>query len=286
MRKSRELLKGKTQMAGVLVFCYLLICGGIGGVFGSVVVHGGEDNGVLVRIVVGGFLVGVLVIVNLVGFLVQSVFYYVCKSYHHQGIDKSALHDHLGGYLGDYWESYRSHSSSSLFSPAAASFQPPIVAGERVLFSWKSTVRFILISSSSSSSPSYSISIEFNPSPPANSSSSRSSVNRRSSLALIRRLQLTDRFSQIAGTHLQRQSPSPVTSLILESSIFPGEFSVNLVDRHIRFNPLLAPAFVEQTSDNFHTSPVVFSIRRDSFPFHSPVSTLLRSSDIIVFFGQ
>ena len=65
-------------------------------------VHGGEDYGVFTRIVVGGFLVGLLVIVNLVGLLVQSVFYYVCKSYHHQGIDKSALHDHLGGYLGEY----------------------------------------------------------------------------------------------------------------------------------------------------------------------------------------
>ncbi|KAK5774850.1 hypothetical protein PVK06_042712 [Gossypium arboreum] len=32
----------------------------------------------------------------------MSVFYYVCKSYHHQGIDKSALQDHLGGYLGEY----------------------------------------------------------------------------------------------------------------------------------------------------------------------------------------
>lgn len=74
----------------------------IGGVFGAIVVHGGYKYGVFFRIVVGGFLVGVLVIVNLVGLLVQSVFYYVCKSYHHQGIDKTALHDHLGGYLGEY----------------------------------------------------------------------------------------------------------------------------------------------------------------------------------------
>ncbi|XP_043690057.1 uncharacterized protein LOC122640860 [Telopea speciosissima] len=102
MRKSKELLKGKTQMAAVFVFGYLSICGAIGGVFGSIVVHGGEDYGVFARIVVGGFLVGLLVLVNLIGLLVQSVFYYVCKSYHHQGIDKSALHDHLGGYLGEY----------------------------------------------------------------------------------------------------------------------------------------------------------------------------------------
>ncbi|XP_057972411.1 uncharacterized protein LOC131160596 [Malania oleifera] len=102
MKKSYELLKGKTRMAATLVFGYIATCGVIAGIFGSVVVRGGSHYGVFVRIVVGGFLVGVLVIVNLVGLLVQSVFYYVCKSYHHQGIDKSALHDHLGGYLGEY----------------------------------------------------------------------------------------------------------------------------------------------------------------------------------------
>lgn len=102
MKKSYELLKGKTRVAAVLVFVYLATCMVIGGIFGAVVVHGGDKYGVFTRIVVGGFLVGVLVIVNLVGLLVQSVFYYVCKSYHHQGIDKTALHDHLGGYLGEY----------------------------------------------------------------------------------------------------------------------------------------------------------------------------------------
>lgn len=101
MKKSYELLKGKVLMAGVFVFGYLSICGLINGVFGAVVVHG-DGGSVFVRILVGGFLVGVLVIVNLVGLLVQSVFYYVCKSFHHQNIDKSALHDHLGGYLGEY----------------------------------------------------------------------------------------------------------------------------------------------------------------------------------------
>ncbi|KAF8092858.1 hypothetical protein N665_0400s0056 [Sinapis alba] len=102
MRKAYELLKGKTKMAMGLVFVYLFLCALIGGTFGSVVVHGGGKFGTFTRTFVGGFLVGVLVIVNLVGLLVQSVFYYVCKSYHHQTIDKTALYDHLGGYLGDY----------------------------------------------------------------------------------------------------------------------------------------------------------------------------------------
>ncbi|XP_010529293.1 PREDICTED: uncharacterized protein LOC104806216 [Tarenaya hassleriana] len=102
MKKSYELLKGRTRMAFSMVFDYLALCGVIGGVFRSVVVHGGEDYGLFTRIATGGFLVGVLVILNLVGLLVQSVFYYVCKSYHHQAIDKIALNDHLGGYLGEY----------------------------------------------------------------------------------------------------------------------------------------------------------------------------------------
>ncbi|XP_010519002.1 PREDICTED: uncharacterized protein LOC104798556 [Tarenaya hassleriana] len=102
MKKGYELLKGRTQMGMILVFVYLALCALTGGFFGSVVVYGGEKHGAWTRILVGGLLVGVLVMVNLVGLLVQSVFYYVCKSYHHESIDKTALNDHLGGYLGEY----------------------------------------------------------------------------------------------------------------------------------------------------------------------------------------
>ncbi|CAN7056049.1 hypothetical protein Bca4012_093004 [Brassica carinata] len=102
MRKAYELLKGETRMAMVLVFVYLLLCAVIGGAFGGIVIHGGGKFGTLTRTLVGGLLVGLLVMVNLVGLLVQSVFYYVCKSYHHQTIDKTVLYNHLGGYLGEY----------------------------------------------------------------------------------------------------------------------------------------------------------------------------------------
>ncbi|GFP99545.1 hypothetical protein PHJA_002098600, partial [Phtheirospermum japonicum] len=100
MKKSFELLIRKTRTGFFIVFMYMAAFGMINGFFGSIV-HGGSDYGVMTRIVVGGFLVGVVVIVNLVGLLVQSVFYYVCKIYHHQGVDKCALYDHLGGYLGE-----------------------------------------------------------------------------------------------------------------------------------------------------------------------------------------
>lgn len=104
-KKSYELLKGKIRMASVLVLGYLVIFGVISSAFGSIVVDGGAKGySVFVRIVVGGILIGVLVVVILVGLLVQSLFYYVCKSYHNERIDKSALYNHLGGYLGEYYE--------------------------------------------------------------------------------------------------------------------------------------------------------------------------------------
>jgi hypothetical protein len=54
------------------------------------------------RVLAGAVLVSVLVCVNLLGLLVQSVFYYACKAFHNQQIDRSALYEHLGGYLGEY----------------------------------------------------------------------------------------------------------------------------------------------------------------------------------------
>ncbi|XP_060217936.1 uncharacterized protein LOC132645156 [Lycium barbarum] len=104
IKKSYELLKGKIRVAAVLVLGYLVIFGVVSSAFGSIVVDGGGRYGVFARVVIGGVLIGVLVVVILVGLLVQSLFYYVCKSYHNERIDKSALYSHLGGYLGEYYE--------------------------------------------------------------------------------------------------------------------------------------------------------------------------------------
>lgn len=107
MRKARQLLRGRARMAAILVTGYLSSCGVIGWAFRVFVVRGEREEGsfglgIVAKILVGGGLVAVLVLVNFVGLLAQSVFYYVCKSFHHQMIDKSALYDHLGGYLGEY----------------------------------------------------------------------------------------------------------------------------------------------------------------------------------------
>ncbi|KAK4379547.1 hypothetical protein RND71_001409 [Anisodus tanguticus] len=104
IKKSYGLLKGKIRVASVLVLGYLVIFGVVSSAFGSIVVDGGSKYSVFARVVIGGVLIGVLVVVILVGLLVQSLFYYVCKSYHNERIDKSALYSHLGGYLGEYYE--------------------------------------------------------------------------------------------------------------------------------------------------------------------------------------
>ncbi|KAJ8565730.1 hypothetical protein K7X08_008306 [Anisodus acutangulus] len=104
IKKSYELLKGKIWVAAVLVLGYLVIFGVVSSAFGSIVVDGGGKYSVFARVLIGGVLIGVLVVVILMGLLVQSLFYYVCKSYHNERIDKSALYSHLGGYLGEYYE--------------------------------------------------------------------------------------------------------------------------------------------------------------------------------------
>ncbi|KAI3892033.1 hypothetical protein MKX03_030867 [Papaver bracteatum] len=56
----------------------------------------------MVKLLLGLLCLFMLVAVNLTGLLVQSVFYYACKSYHNQVVDKKVLYDHLGSYdLGD-----------------------------------------------------------------------------------------------------------------------------------------------------------------------------------------
>lgn len=102
IQKSRDLIKGKRLVAFVLIFFYFLIWAGIQGVFRNRVVHASGGGGIGSRVGFGFLLIGLMVYVNLIGLLVQSVLYYVCKSYHHQSIDKSALSDHLEEYLGEY----------------------------------------------------------------------------------------------------------------------------------------------------------------------------------------
>ncbi|KAI3855225.1 hypothetical protein MKX03_026083 [Papaver bracteatum] len=99
MKKSKQLLRGRTVIAVLLVNFYLFATWFVENAFGygmQFPVH------FTVKLFLGLLCLFMLVVVNLTGLLVQSVFYFSCKSHHSQVVDKKVLYDHLCGYdLGD-----------------------------------------------------------------------------------------------------------------------------------------------------------------------------------------
>lgn len=100
MVKSRALIRGKAWVAIIIFFMLNFTVGIIQVVFEASVVHG--KTGMMSRIVYGIICFLLLFKAFLFGLVVQTVFYFVCKSYHHENIDKSMLSDHLEVYLGEY----------------------------------------------------------------------------------------------------------------------------------------------------------------------------------------
>ncbi|KAL2241257.1 uncharacterized protein LOC105178379 [Sesamum indicum] len=99
MAKSQDLIKGKMGIS-VALFIVLLLCFfAIQTTFEFLVVFG---HGTGTRIGVGILCLILMSISMLFGLIIQTIVYFVCKSYHHENIDKSSLADHLGGYLGEY----------------------------------------------------------------------------------------------------------------------------------------------------------------------------------------
>ncbi|KAL3721441.1 hypothetical protein ACJRO7_033870 [Eucalyptus globulus] len=100
MLKSKGLIKGKM---GLSVWCFLgvLVCSVlVQALFESLVVLDLVPNGV--RIGVGLVCLLLLSMLVLFDLVLQTVIYFVCKSYHHENIDGSFLSDHLEGCLGDW----------------------------------------------------------------------------------------------------------------------------------------------------------------------------------------
>ncbi|KAJ6803229.1 uncharacterized protein M6B38_107445 [Iris pallida] len=101
MQKSRALIRGKT-LAAVAIFCKLNFAfAAIEFGFRQLVAKGGA-GGAAARAGFGLLFLAALCAVVMFGLVVQTVVYFVCKSYHHESIDKSSLSDHLEVYLGEY----------------------------------------------------------------------------------------------------------------------------------------------------------------------------------------
>uniref|UniRef100_A0A2C9U2G8 Uncharacterized protein n=1 Tax=Manihot esculenta TaxID=3983 RepID=A0A2C9U2G8_MANES len=101
MAKSRALVKGKMRVTTVIFLKLNLSLFVIQVAFEKLVVHG-RHLGMVNRVSYG--IICFLLLFKLFLFLlvIQTVIYFVCKSYHHENIDKSALSDHLEVYLGEY----------------------------------------------------------------------------------------------------------------------------------------------------------------------------------------
>ncbi|XP_058781491.1 uncharacterized protein LOC131655674 [Vicia villosa] len=101
MMKSNELIKGKMGLSIVIFLVLSVSIFGIQFLFTKVVV-GGWWLSLVGRTVSGILCVVLLPNLFLFGLVIQTVLYFVCKSYHHQSIDKSALSEHLEVYHGEY----------------------------------------------------------------------------------------------------------------------------------------------------------------------------------------
>lgn len=102
MIKSKNLIKGKLMVAIVIFFKLNFSLVMIDTYFRLIVVYQWRELGVLKIIGIGSLFLLLLLMLVLFALVVQTVIYFVCKSYHHENIDKSALSDHLEVYLGDY----------------------------------------------------------------------------------------------------------------------------------------------------------------------------------------
>lgn len=101
MKKSNELIKGKRILCIVIFFKLVISFGLIQFLFKKMVVQGWR-LGSVDRTVYGIVCLVLFSQLYLFQLVIQTVLYFVCKSYHHQSIDKSALSDHLEVYHGEY----------------------------------------------------------------------------------------------------------------------------------------------------------------------------------------
>lgn len=101
MVKSNDLIKGKMGVAGSIFVLLVVWILGIEFLFEKFVVLGLELN-LGIRVGIGVLCSLLLLKVILLGLVAQTVIYLVCKSYHHENIDRSLLADHLEDYLEHY----------------------------------------------------------------------------------------------------------------------------------------------------------------------------------------
>ncbi|XP_057451333.1 uncharacterized protein LOC130743209 [Lotus japonicus] len=105
MMKSNELIKGKKFLSIIINYMSNYSFFSIQLLFSEVVLNGWKmqvDVGFVWRIPLGVLCVLVFCFMFLLMLVIQTVLYFVCKSYHHETIGKSALSEQLEVYQGEH----------------------------------------------------------------------------------------------------------------------------------------------------------------------------------------
>jgi hypothetical protein len=98
MKRSNALIAGKRLAGFYLFLIYATSMLAMLGLFGGLA----KVQSKVGCIILGALLLVSWTAVTLLAIVIQSIFYFVCKSYHQESIDRSALAEKLDGYLGDY----------------------------------------------------------------------------------------------------------------------------------------------------------------------------------------
>ena len=102
MKKSNQLIRGKVGMATFIFLKLGLVYYMLHKALERVVLQG-EPLGMVNRVAFANVCLSLLSLLSLFERVIQTVIYFVCKSHHHENIDKLALSDHLQVYTQDYY---------------------------------------------------------------------------------------------------------------------------------------------------------------------------------------
>lgn len=100
MKRSNALMTGKRMAAFCLFAMYTSSLVVVLGLFGGLAKQ--DSKHVVGRVFLGVLLLVLWTAATLLGIVIQSVFYFVCRAYHRESIDRSALAEKLDGFLGEY----------------------------------------------------------------------------------------------------------------------------------------------------------------------------------------
>ena len=102
LKKSVDLIKGKRWVAFSVFFLYACCVFVVLFLYNHLVRGHHHMHSIFGRLFFGSILLLLWTAVTLIGILVQTVVYFVCKSYHQETIDRYALSEHLDAYMGEY----------------------------------------------------------------------------------------------------------------------------------------------------------------------------------------